>query len=333
MLTINKIDTSKHAIYQRQLMELGIIPNHPGVTIFCATQGGGKSTLVANLLSKENMYGKSHEGVKIIPNKKTPKQPYFSAIFAFLGSHDDMFDHLIDTGVIKQNHVCHDPTPEAIQKVIDEQKAVLLKADGDMKKVPRILFLFDDIMNDAGLMRSKSFLDLFVNGRHINSSTWLLSQYLNLIPKACRTQANWLFIGKCNRSEMTIMCDQYCPPDMTKREFSRMICGATADDEKSRNNFFVVVKRASEDQKFRKNLDQFINLKRMRKKPKIKMPTKKEQADLNYDIEQTIRELDPPSIRETIAHLQNDEDLIKVPKKIALPRKENYCRRPDNLRR
>ena len=299
-LSIEKIDTSKHAIKQRKLMELGVIPNHPGITVFSAGQGGGKSTLVANLLKKENMYGESYEGMEDLIEKQKGKkrQPkkegYFDAIFCFLGSDDDMYDHLIDSGIIKQNHVCHMPTADDIQKVIDGQRMMIDKAGGDMTQVPKILCLFDDVVNDSRLMRSKPFLELFVKGRHINSSTWFLTQYFNLVPKACRLQANWTFVGRCNRAETQVLCDQYCPESMTKKEFATMIHEATVDDEKSKNNFFIIVKRAPEDQRFRKNLDQFINLKRHKRKPKlpqVKKPTKKELANRDFDNEKTVREL------------------------------------------
>lgn len=305
-------------------MELGVIPNHPGITIFSASQGGGKSTLVANLLKKENMYGHSYEGMEEIIEKQKgkkrqpKKEPYFQAIFCFLGSDDDMFDHLIDSGIIMQNHVCHQPTPEDIQKVIDGQKMMIEKADGDMTKVPKILALFDDVVNDGKLMRSKPFLELFVKGRHLNSSTWFLTQYLNLVPKACRLQANWLFVGKSNRAELQILCDQFCPPSMTKKEFSAMVQAATQDDEKSRNNFFIIVKRAEEDKRFRKNLDQFINLKRHKRKPKIRIPkpTKKELANRDFDNEKTVRELQmtPSQVVEMLRREDGDlRNPIKAP--------------------
>jgi hypothetical protein len=298
MLKIDKIDTSKHAIKNRKLMELGVIPHHPSITIFSGSQGGGKSTLVANLMKKEHMYGLSYEGMEDELKRKKgkklpPKQGFFDAVFCFLGSDDDMYDHLIDSGVIKQNHVCHMPKPMDIQKVIDGQKQAIAKVDGDMTKVPKILCIFDDVVNDSKLMRSTPFLELFVKGRHINSSTFFLSQYLNLVPKPCRLQANWLFVFKSNRAELQVLCDQFCPPNATKKEFAAMVHEATRDDEQNKNNVFVIVKRAPEDQRFRKNLDKFIHLKRMRYTPKIKnvKPSRKEVEDRDFDIENTIKTL------------------------------------------
>jgi hypothetical protein len=260
-MKIERIDSKKHDIKQRALMEAGIIPCHPSISIFSGSQGGGKSTLVANLLTKPHMYGKSYELVKTTKKHVTPK-PYFDAIFLFIGSDDDMYDQLIAEGTIRPEHVKHMPTSADIQMVIDTQKKLMADANGDITKVPKILCIFDDIINDRRLISSKPFLELFVKGRHINSSTWLLCQYLNLCPKACRLQANYLFVFKCNRAEMVVLSDQFCPPDMKKDEFHRMVLDTTKDTDDSKNNFLLIVKRAPIDKRFRQNLDTYIVIKR-----------------------------------------------------------------------
>lgn len=257
-MRINKIDSSKHSIKQRALMEADVLPRHPGITLFSGSQGGGKSTLVANLLTKAHMYGKSMELAKSAPGSPVKPKGYFDAIFLFIGSDDDMYDALILDGTIQQDHVVHMPTPMDIQQVIDQQKRLIAKAEGDLEKTPKILVIFDDIINDRKLINSKPFLELFVKGRHLNSSSWLLCQYLNLCPKACRLQANYLFVFKCNRAELQVLCEQFCPPDMSKAEFFDMVQDATGDNAEQKNNFLVIVKRAPIEQRFRQNLDHFI---------------------------------------------------------------------------
>lgn len=266
-MRINKIDSAKHQIKQRALMEADVLPRHPGISVFSGSQGGGKSTLVANLLTKAHMYGKSMELAEPNEPGKPRAKPkgYFDAIFLFIGSDDDMYDALILDGTIQQDHVVHTPSPADIQQVIDQQKRLIAKAEGDINKTPKILVIFDDIINDRKLINSKPFLELFVKGRHLNSSSWLLCQYLNLCPKACRLQANYLFVFKCNRAELQVLCEQFQPPDMSKTEFFDMVGDATRDttDEaghQQKNNFLVIVKRAPIEKRFRQNLDHFILL-------------------------------------------------------------------------
>jgi hypothetical protein len=257
------------------------------------------------------MYGLSLEGMEkeLEKNPDAMPKPYFDAIFLMIGSDDDMYDHLIDQGIIKQNHVCHMPSPEDVQRVIDCQKAAINKAKGDMKKVPKILFIFDDVVNDGKLMRSKPFLECFVKGRHINSSTWMLTQYLNLCPKALRLQANYLFVFKSNRAELQVLSDQFCPPSMTKKEFSKMVQETTQDDEENKNNFLVICKRAPEDKRFRKNLDKFVTLKRLKYVPKPMPLPPKEVADLDFDVEHTIKQIES-SNRERIYKEAEDEGFV-----------------------
>ena len=263
-MKIEKIESSKHNIKQRALMKANVIPQHPSISLFSGSQGGGKTTLVANLLTKPHMYGKSMENTSNDEEQKKPikqiPKPYFDAIFLFIGSDDDMYDSLIDNGTINKDHVVHMPQPSDIQKVIDQQKSLLAKVNGDITKVPKILVIFDDIINDKKLINSKPFLEMFVKGRHLNSSSWLLCQYLNLCPRACRLQANYLFVFKCNRLEMQVLYEQYCPPDMNKSQFFDMVMDATKDTDDQKNNFLMIVKRAPIEQRFRQNLDHFITM-------------------------------------------------------------------------
>lgn len=257
-MKIEKIESSKHHIKQRALMEAGVIPNHPAISLFSGSQGGGKSTLVANLLTKKHMYGLSLESINRTESRHPKPRPYFDAIFLFIGSDDDMYDRLIEDGTIRPEHVKHSPKPDDIQHVIDEQKRLIADVEGDLSKAPKILCIFDDIINDRKLITSRPFLELFVKGRHLNSSTWLLCQYLNLCPKSCRLQANFLFVFKCNRAEMMVLGDQFCPPDMTKQDFYKMVMDTTSDNEESKNNFLLIVKRAPIDKRFRQNLDKYV---------------------------------------------------------------------------
>lgn len=259
-MDIEKIESKKHKLEQRQLMELDIIPRHPTVSVFSGSAGGGKTTLIANLLTKPHMYGKSLELLR--PHSKSkkmpPPRPYFDAIFLLIGSDDDMYDHLIADGTIRPEHVKHMPTPADVQSIIDHQKKLMADAEGDITKVPKILCIFDDVINDKRLINSSPFMELFVKGRHINSSTFLLCQYLNLCPKSCRLQASYLFVFKSNRAEMEVLQQQFCPPDMSRQDFYDMVMMATADEGEKKNNFLVIVKRAPLDKRFRQNLDHYI---------------------------------------------------------------------------
>jgi len=260
-LEIHKAPTSKHKIWQRKLMVAKIIPHHPSVLIVCATQGGGKSTLITNMLTNPLMYGPSAE---IDPDEK-PRlkgsgrvEPYFKHIFIFHGSKDDMYDPLIEAGLIEKKWV--HPKPQDIQDVIDQQTSNIDEAGGDLSKVPRILVIFDDLAGDDRLMRSKSFKDLFFGERHLNCSTWFLSQYLNAIPKRARLQANGIIQYHPSYAEIQVLLDEARPYEITIPVFMQMIKTATEKDEKNpeKRNFLYIVKGQPVERRYRKNFDMLL---------------------------------------------------------------------------
>jgi hypothetical protein len=263
-LHIVKIDTKKSGIYQRPLMKAKIIPHHSSVSIFSGSQGSGKSTLVNNFLSNKMML-----------------KGYYDAIFLVIGSDDDMYDGLIEQNVIKKQHVIKDPTSDKIQMIIDNQKASIQKVD-DISKAPKILIIFDDVQNNLKLMNSKAFLECFTAPRHMNASIFMLCQYINILPKKCRLQANYLFIFKSSKSEMDVLCDQFCLPDMTKKEFCKMLLDVTkdtVDDEGNRKvNFLLITKGSDDNKRFRKNLDEYI-LRKGVEAPKVEIDLAESESD------------------------------------------------------
>jgi len=281
ILEIKKIFTNKHNVYQRPLMEQKVIPHHPSISVFCGSQGSGKSTLVNNLLANPMMY-----------------KGFFDAIFLLIGSDDDMYDKLIEEKVILPIHVVKSPTPDNIQQIIDTQKFAI-KNSKDISQAPKILVIMDDLANNKPLLRSKPFLELFVAGRHLNSSTWFLSQYLNLVPKNCRLQANYLFVFKSNRAEMKVLCEQFCPPDMQNDDFCKMILDVTKDsknpDGSKKINFLMISRGVDENKKFKKNLDEYIIL--------------NDQEDPDINVNPTINEEKEEKVKELIE--ANSEKLVK----------------------
>ena len=245
-LEIVKVKTAKHNIYQRPLMEEHIIPHHPSITIIAGSAGSGKSTLVNNMLSNPVMY-----------------KGYFDCIFLLIGSDDDMYDDLIEKGTINKQHVIKCPESADIQKIIDMQKKAIENSK-DISKSPKILVIMDDLANNQKLLRSKPFLQLFVAGRHLNSSTFFLSQYLNLVPRACRLQANYLICFKMNMVELNVLTEQYCPATMNKKEFHKIVFDTVKDtknkDGSKKINFMMITKGGDDNKRFRRNLDEYIVL-------------------------------------------------------------------------
>ena len=254
-LRITKIDSDKNKIPQRYLMQMDVIPKHPTVALFCGSIGSGKTTLLINLLKKGQYYGKSLEGIK----DNEPK-PYFDTIILMSNSDDDMYEELIDLDVLKEQHIKFDPQPEDIQSIIDIQRATI--DDKGLLNSPKILIIFDDVVDNQKLLRSTPFRSLFVRPRQLNCSVFLLSQYINLVPKAMRLNAINLFLFKQEKAGNDIICEQYQPSYLTKDRFMALIDQATIPTKDEPNPFLHINRRVHDKTKmFRRNLDQIIIIK------------------------------------------------------------------------
>jgi hypothetical protein len=243
ILKIVPYPTNKHKIKQRPMMEADIIPRHASSVIFNGRSGSGKSNLLINLLTRPCFYGPQKEGEK----------SYFDLIFLFSPTAhggDDLVQFLnlppkrIDTTLDtkKLDHIL-----ETQQKLI-ETKGLL--------KSPKILIIFDDCQSDAKFLSTKSFLRCFIQCRHLNISTFLCGQRFNKTPKACRLQANNIFFFPASDGEIDLMVDEYTPANMTKKKFKEIIQFATED----RYNFLHINLRVKDEERFRKNLDEIINI-------------------------------------------------------------------------
>lgn len=246
-LKIKKIESNKSKIKQRPNASAGIIPLHPKVSIFNGAQGSGKTTLIVNLLQEAIFYG-----------KKNGKM-YFDDIILFTNSDDDMYDNLIKKKILKESLIKFNPTPEDIQQVIDHQTRII-KKDNDISKAPKILIIFEDIITNRKIMKSKAFSECFFKPRHLNFSVWLLTQYLNSVPKGYRMQADHIFSFKGNKLETEILEEHFTPAGYCKKCFRGVIYEATKPEEDDKFPFLHINKRQPVEKRFRRNLDTYLHV-------------------------------------------------------------------------
>jgi len=262
-LAIKKVETSKNKIFQRKTMEENIIPRFPSVTLLISMIGGGKTTLLINLLENPNFYGKSIEGVK--KNKddsgEPEAKPYHDFIFWLTNSDDDMLDTLIKKKIVDEKRVVYHPSAIQLQQIIDAQAGEVKQYKDKMDKAPRTLIVLDDVVDNAALLKSPAFKTLFVRPRQLNVQVIILSQYLNLIPKALRNQATNIMFFKGNKNETEIILDQFNPNKLKRKEFEHLVAFATEPDQRHSHPFLHIVKKEPEETRFRKSLDIVLKLK------------------------------------------------------------------------
>jgi hypothetical protein len=188
-LKIEKIKTNKSKIKLRPYMEQGIIPKHPFRCILNSISGGGKTTLLMNLMTKPQFY-----------------KGYFDETYIYsptIGVDDSFEDLHIDEDHILSNL-------DDLRAVIDIQKQALKKKP--IHKVAKVLIIFEDMQSSTKVLNNPDFVKLYLMGRHFSISTFFTSQHFKKTPKAVRSQATDLFLFQGNENERRLIIEEFTPP-------------------------------------------------------------------------------------------------------------------------
>lgn len=247
-LDIIAYPTNKANIQQRPMMDADIIPRHPSAVIFNGKSGSGKTNLMVNLMSRPEFYGKS----KVNSNKHKTEKGYFDVIFLFSPTANGG-DDLVKFLEIPKKRIFTDFDTTKLDKILDLQDSIV--SDKGLDKSPKMLIIFEDCQSDAKFMANKSFLRCYIQGRHMNISTFLCGQSWNLTPRKCRLQANNIFFFPSSNSEIEILLKEFCPPHTSKEEFLKMVKYATSTPY----NFLHINMRKPPNERFRHNLKDIIN--------------------------------------------------------------------------
>jgi hypothetical protein len=135
----------------------------------------GKTSLILSMLSHRKLYGGHFGNIFLI----TPS------------SGDGKMKELIDE-LDSQGKYFKDLNEQNISKILDfiknEQAQKKMKENKLKKKLPEIynLLILDDVISDIGKSFKSKICKLFLNQRHFNLSTILVSQAYPLIPLGIR---------------------------------------------------------------------------------------------------------------------------------------------------
>lgn len=246
-LSIAPIETSKDAIEQPDLAkhEDMYIPPLGSSVIISGKSGSGKSTLLANLLLDGRFYG---------PSESKPKG-WFEKIFLFspTANGDDVQKALN----IPKKYVFTDleEAAELLDVILNSQQEKLDGACG-ADKVPQFCIIFDDVIGDTRFMNEKAFTRCFYQVRHVNCTTFICTQHFRKVPKICRLQASFVFFFQGSAAEVEVVTEEYAPPMYTKNEFRNLVNDASGQ----RHTFLTINNKVGWDKRFRRNLDEFIEL-------------------------------------------------------------------------
>ena len=243
MLKIEPFKGEKDGIKVRPLMEDCTIPKFPQSVLMVGASGGGKTTLLLRMMTKENMYKGYHD---------------FVFLFSVTAKLDDSFkrlklkkDHMFDTekSMIENLHTIY----ESQKKNVEDRGAA---------KSPKILCIFEDLTTNEKLMRDHVFKSLWTLGRHLNIQVIAMIHKYKALPRTQRLNAMNIIYFRGSGDETMQLVDDFTPPAHTKKEFLDIVNFATSASEESNHNFLYMCNKLPFKIKFRRNFDLILSLKK-----------------------------------------------------------------------
>ena len=204
-------------------------------TLMIAPSYVGKTNLILNLL---------------IDHYKDMKVYIFSKSF----KNDSIWDN-ID---IDEEFVFDTFDEPAIREILKEQEGLKQKHKNDLTKIPKLLFIIDDMVSDIVDSRSNIILELFFRGRHYVLSTILTSQAYKGLPSKIRLNGSDIILfPQSSETEVDAIAQENAYGGMSKKHFTKLFNHATTYEDFS---FMYINRRAPLGQKFRRKFDTIINV-------------------------------------------------------------------------
>ena len=174
-----------------------------------AKRNSGKSILIRYLVDNQK-----HLFEKIFVICPTEKiNPFYNTIT----NENCIFDQWNETWV---NQLIDSMTKINSNKNPMEKKSVLL--------------ILDDCMSDIDFNQSMALKKIYTRGRHFHLSVISTCQYLNTLPKICRSNCDTLIAGQMNLCSIEMLASEYCC-NLEKKEFISLYNRCTKDF-----NFLVI---------------------------------------------------------------------------------------------
>jgi hypothetical protein len=170
----------------------------------------GKSTLILSLLSSSKLYKNYFGNIFMIsPSTSDGKM---KALIDEIRKADNFFTELNEMNI-----------QTILERIETEQNAVKMKEKKLKKKLPPIynLLILDDVMADLprGFKKNK-ITSLFMNARHYNLSTMIVSQVYKGIPAQVRKQTDMIYTFPLVKKEIEALQEDWdVPTEVIERAF------------------------------------------------------------------------------------------------------------------
>jgi hypothetical protein len=246
--SISALPSRKDLIKQPLISQNGILPYLTQSAYFIGSSGSGKSNLVSTLLSDPRFYGtKPHAYDRIVWISPTCLNDDIQKCL----TRD--FPHV---PLSEEDCISDMSQVDSFLTQLKEDQSALIVKNGGNHKAPVVLVVMDDCAVEKDVLNLKSVRTLFIGGRHSNCCIWMLSQSYNLLPRALRLQANWLFVFTPSRNELDTICEEVASSLINKKQMSKLVSYCTAE----KFEFMTFSRLAEPAQRYRKGLSDVVDL-------------------------------------------------------------------------
>ena len=247
-LKITKLPNIGTNFPQRPAMKSKIIPDMASSTVIIGSTGSGKTNLLIDMFINPNMY-----------------RGYFDEIWLFskTGHCDSLFEYL----ELKDDRVIVNNMEKKLKDLIDkcekESKSI------GVTKMKRRALLFEDLTANAKLMRSPAFLKCFCQNRHMACMVFACVHSYTRLTRTCRQTCTNIFLFPMPLTDIKLLSDDHCPPNMSKKDFINDIINVAhkrdivinEKGEKEENRPFLHINcKVDFDTRYRKSFDYILKI-------------------------------------------------------------------------
>jgi hypothetical protein len=212
------------------------LPQHPFFMSIIAPRGGGKTTFLLNLITKRSMYYKYFHKIYIF----SPTQYSDSKMMNAIDLDEEQRFMQYDDSILR----------ELMQEQLENNTEV------KPKNRRRLLFIFDDLIEQLPRTTGNAFNMLAANGRHYYASVIVTSQYLKKLSPIIRVNTkHWIIFDVANKKEMLNLYEEI-GGKLSKEAFDDLIEYATS----GRHDFMYVNFDAPKNERYRHFFTQVIKI-------------------------------------------------------------------------
>jgi len=245
------------------------IPKHPFSLSVIASKGAGKTTLILNLLMKEEFYkGKFNDiyyvsptqfsdekvaNIKNIPNILVENKPLLKILKKRRKKDplENIYDEEFYDGKIPSENFISELTPVFLHNLLKTQDTII--QNFGKKNSDDILLVLDDSVSDK-FLTSRAFISFVFKSRHHNISIILISQAYFSIVKPFRLNSSALVLfATNNKKELELIyAENNC--GKTWEDWKELMSYATTGDF----DFLTILYQNKKQWRFLKNFEEFL---------------------------------------------------------------------------